>query len=106
MHRPLNPKCCYHPDPDIDAEILAEAALGARADLSAGLRCHCCPRCGWTHGRGWFDGVDTYRCLRCGIEVSPRNWREVLTDDEIAEMERACDRECIRDDTTRTPTTR
>jgi rubredoxin len=25
-----------------------------------------CPRCKATHDRGYFDGVDTFRCLRCG----------------------------------------
>ena len=25
-----------------------------------------CPECGAQHDRGWVDGVETYRCLRCG----------------------------------------
>lgn len=69
---------CYHPGAETDAEVRAECAANARADLRLGMKCHCCPKCGWDHGRGWVDGVDTYRCLRCGIMVSPRNFREVL----------------------------
>ena len=70
--------CCYHPDPETDAEVREEAATNARVDLSLGMKCYCCPKCGWDHGRGWVDGVDIYRCLRCGIMVSPRNFREEL----------------------------
>jgi rubredoxin len=25
-----------------------------------------CPHCKATHDRGYFDGVDTFRCLGCG----------------------------------------
>lgn len=25
-----------------------------------------CPRCGTAHERGYINGVDTFRCLRCG----------------------------------------
>lgn len=25
-----------------------------------------CPRCGSTHDRGYFNGVDTFRCFPCG----------------------------------------
>lgn len=78
MTQGLPEGCCYHPDPEIDGEVRADCAASARMDLSLGMKCHCCPRCGWDHGRGWVDGVDTYRCLRCGIMVSPRNAEEVL----------------------------
>ncbi len=77
MTRGLPEGHCYHPDPDTDAEVRAEAAGNARADLMMGMKCHCCPSCGWDHGRGWVDG-DIYRCLRCGIMVSPRNAEEVI----------------------------
>ena len=62
----------YHPDPEIDAEVRADAAAGARADLAAGLPCHCCPQCGRTHDRGYVDGHSVYRCLHCGECFSPR----------------------------------
>lgn len=25
-----------------------------------------CPTCGHRHNRGWFDGVEVFRCLNCG----------------------------------------
>ena len=61
----------YHPDPVIDAEVLADAAEGARYDLSVGLPVTCCPQCGRGHGRGFVDGVSSFRCLHCGDVFSP-----------------------------------
>jgi hypothetical protein len=66
----MQKRTCYHPDPEIDAGVREAAAEGARYDLSVGMRCHCCPVCGWEHNRGWIDG-DIYRCLNCGEMSSP-----------------------------------
>ena len=27
-----------------------------------------CPSCGARHARGWVNGVDTFRCLKCGYQ--------------------------------------
>lgn len=57
----------YHPDPEIDAEVHAEAMESERLDLAAGYpprrwRCDC----GAEHGRGHFQTIDVHRCLNCG----------------------------------------
>lgn len=57
----------YHPDPQVNAEVIADALEGERADLAAGLpprpwRCVC----GVAHSRGHFGTVGVHRCLACG----------------------------------------
>jgi len=59
------------------------------ADHSTDLgRCSCgaihftCPACGRKHDRGWFNGVDVFRCLHCdyvghGFHQDPEVDREV-----------------------------
>ena len=37
-----------------------------------------CPQCGAQHNRGWVDGVETFRCLRCGY-VGKENASQPLT---------------------------
>lgn len=58
---------CYHPDPEINAEVAADALDAERADLEAGYP----PRrwvciCGTEHSRGHFLTVGVHRCLACG----------------------------------------
>ena len=58
---------CYHPDPEINAEIIADALEGERADLAAGYpprRWRCV--CGAEHARGHFGSIGVHRCLACG----------------------------------------
>jgi rubredoxin len=59
---------CYHPDPDINAAIIAEAAGSERLDLLAGFppRQWLCPSCGTVHGRGHTGTIGVHRCLACG----------------------------------------
>jgi hypothetical protein len=57
----------YHPDPEINAEVAAEALEAERADLAAGYpprRWQC--DCGASHGRGHFMVLGNHRCLACG----------------------------------------
>lgn len=57
----------YHEDPEIDAEIRAEALESERIDLAAGYppRFWRCP-CGRGHSRGHFQAIGIHRCLGCG----------------------------------------
>lgn len=57
----------YHPDPEINAEIVQAALEAERADLAAGYppkfwRCEC----GAGHRRGHFQTIGVHRCMRCG----------------------------------------
>ncbi len=57
----------YHPDPEINAEVTADALEAERADLAAGYaprRWRCI--CGAEHSRGHFGSVGAHRCLACG----------------------------------------
>jgi rubredoxin len=58
----------YHPDPEINAEIIAESLESERIDLAAGYlpRFWRCPDCGAGHGRGHFQVIGVHRCLGCG----------------------------------------
>ena len=58
---------CYHPDPGINPEIVADALAAERADLAAGYaprRWRCI--CGAEHSRGHFETIGVHRCLTCG----------------------------------------
>jgi hypothetical protein len=57
----------YHPDPSINAGVLADVNAAERADLAAGLppRRWTCP-CGASHARGHFQAIGQHRCLQCG----------------------------------------
>jgi hypothetical protein len=58
---------CYHPDPEINAEVAADAAEAERADLAAGYpprRWRCI--CGTEHSRGHVGAIGVHRCLACG----------------------------------------
>lgn len=57
----------YHPDPEINAGIVADALAAELADLKAGYppRWWICP-CGASHRRGFFMAVGVHRCLKCG----------------------------------------
>lgn len=57
----------YHPDPVMNAGVIADAIEAERADLAAGYppRRWTCP-CGHSHSRGHFQAVGVHRCLRCG----------------------------------------
>lgn len=57
----------YHPDDEINAEIVAQALDAEIADLAAGYppRAWTCP-CGATHNRGHFGTIGVHRCLSCG----------------------------------------
>jgi hypothetical protein len=60
-------KIQYHPDPEINAEVAAEALAAESFDLRAGLppsEWEC--ECGATHTRGHFQSIGTHRCLKCG----------------------------------------
>ena len=57
----------YHPDPQINADVIADALEAELADLAAGYpprpwRCVC----GTEHSRGHFGAVGIHRCLACG----------------------------------------
>ena len=58
----------YHPDPEINAEVMREALESERIDLAAGYppRWWYCPDCGHSHGRGHFQEIGVHRCLFCG----------------------------------------
>jgi hypothetical protein len=58
---------CYHPDPEINAEVAADAIEAERADLAAGYpprRWRCI--CGAEHSRGHISAIGVHRCLACG----------------------------------------
>lgn len=58
----------YHPDPEINAEIIEQARINEIADLAAGYppKFWRCPECGSGHKRGHFMVIGVHRCLRCG----------------------------------------
>lgn len=58
----------YHPDPAINAEVIADALRAEDADLAVGYppRWWVCPACHASHRRGYFLSVGVHRCLRCG----------------------------------------
>lgn len=58
----------YHPDPEINAELIQQAVSVEVFDLSIGYapRWWVCPDCAASHQRGWFQAVGVHRCLRCG----------------------------------------
>jgi hypothetical protein len=63
------PQIAYHPDPEINAEVILDAIEAERADLSAGFpprRWRC--TCGAEHSRGHFPvgAIGSHRCLACG----------------------------------------
>jgi hypothetical protein len=58
---------CYHPDPEINKEVIADALEAERFDLAAGYpprRWRCL--CGAEHSRGHFGTIGVHRCLACG----------------------------------------
>lgn len=58
---------CYHPDPEINAEVIADALEAERANLAAGFlpqRWRCI--CGTEHARGHVESIGIHRCLACG----------------------------------------
>ena len=58
----------YHPDPEINEEVIAAALEGERIDLAAGYnpRYWYCPDCASGHERGHFMTIGIHRCLGCG----------------------------------------
>lgn len=57
----------YHPDPEINAEVLQDIADAERVDMAAGFppyKWQC--DCGASHSRGHFGSIGVHRCLRCG----------------------------------------
>jgi rubredoxin len=58
----------YHPDPEINAEVVTMALEAERIDLAAGYppRRWTCPGCGASHRRGHFQVIGVHRCLACG----------------------------------------
>jgi hypothetical protein len=61
------PDICYHPDPEINALVIAEAAESERLDLAAGYppRRWRCPDCTAEHTRGHVGAIGVHRCLAC-----------------------------------------
>ena len=57
----------YHPDPDINEEVAADARAAEAADLLMGYppRRWIC-QCGASHSRGPFGAIGVHRCLHCG----------------------------------------
>lgn len=64
----MKTEIAYHPDPEINAEVAAEAWENEKTDLAAGYppRWWTCPDCGHGHGRGHFGVIGSHRCLMCG----------------------------------------
>lgn len=58
----------YHPDPEINALIAAEALENEKADLASGLppAKWTCPDCATSHKRGHFGTIGSHRCMKCG----------------------------------------
>jgi rubredoxin len=58
----------YHPDPEINAELIQQANEAEAFDLSIGYppRWWTCPECGVAHNRGHFQAIGQHRCLSCG----------------------------------------
>lgn len=57
----------YHPDPEINRGVAADALQAEIADLAAGYvpRKWVCP-CGASHSRGHFMSIGIHRCMKCG----------------------------------------
>ncbi len=70
---PASPRSgIYHPDPEINGGVAADALDAERADLAADYlpsRWRC--ECGAEHGRGHFMAIGIHRCLGCGYVVGP-----------------------------------
>ena len=60
----------YHPDPEINEEIIVESLVAEKFDLAAGYppRPWMCPVCSTTHKRGHFGTIGAHRCLKCGYQ--------------------------------------
>lgn len=60
----------YHPEPEVNAEIIADAIAAETTDLKAGYqpRWWACPICNRAHNRGHHLTIGTHRCLACGYE--------------------------------------
>lgn len=58
----------YHPDPEIDREVVAEALEGEAYDMSVGDAPWWwqCPACKRSHNRGHHGAIGIHRCLGCG----------------------------------------
>ena len=59
----------YHPDPEIDAGVRADALEAEMFDLSVGYpaRWWVCPTCEKAHRNGFTNGAfGVHRCLWCG----------------------------------------
>lgn len=58
----------YHPDTEINAEIIEQALEAETSDLKAGYpsRWWVCPVCETPHNRGHFGTVGSHRCWKCG----------------------------------------
>lgn len=78
----MSTKIQYHPDPEINAEVIADAIAGEIADLAAGYppKRWICP-CGASHSRGHFMTIGVHRCLKCGYYG---DGGVMLTEDEVA----------------------
>jgi hypothetical protein len=57
----------YHPDPEINEQVVKDAVAAEVSDLAAGFppRRWIC-QCGASHSRGWFMSEGVHRCLKCG----------------------------------------
>lgn len=65
----------YHPDPQINAHVAADALDGECADLAAGYpprRWRCV--CGAEHSRGHFGAVGVHRCL--SLRLHRNRWSD------------------------------
>jgi rubredoxin len=62
------PVVAYHPDPEINEGVAADALEAEKIDIAAGMkpRRWACPQCGKSHGRGHFQAIGVHRCLHCG----------------------------------------
>jgi len=62
----------YHPDPEINADIIQEVKKAEEVDLAAGYPPSpwMCPVCSTTHKRGHFGVIGAHRCLKCGYAGS------------------------------------
>lgn len=61
------PQGKYHPEPEINEGIQADAHAAEKANLAAGYEptpWEC--TCGAAHDRGFFGSPGVHRCLRCG----------------------------------------
>lgn len=67
----------WHPDPEIDAGVRADVAEAADIDDAVAREqkagwFYCA--CGASHDRGPLNGVDVYRCLRCGTTTKCKRY--------------------------------